>query len=405
MVTDSDNVVPIWTLATEDVTVPDVMNDESMTLERLVELRTVLAAMANAPIAMLEAHPLPENLDRSRGIALDVGSPLATQLSQLIASAPEIAVRGEGLYRMVIPAKFAAQVGGRLMKSSSVPGGVHSALMGPSGIVGQATFKRVARAGALVVAAPLVLNFVAAGLNARAEHQRQQALKKITELLEKLHSDALQRERNELNGCRDAIDKAAAILLDEGRIGVALGLGPAVHTINVAIEATRARLQKWQDGLKSFGDGRVEMAPLCRVFPGIDGAGGEFHAHLELAEMAIELKKRVVVIQAVELAQSDRPNPLKNFVRALKDDQERIIKLEVEIAEVLRALGRLRIDRNHGIRDFALTAGDVDHLLRTADRLRELGDRVEAGNRQSDVAIEIARNHDGSVVVFPALTA
>lgn len=263
----------------------------------------------------------------------------------------------------------------------------------------------MAHAGAFVVAAPLLLNFVAAGLNARAEQQRQQALKKITELLEKLHSDALQRERNELNGCRDAIDKAAAILLDEGRIGASLGLDTSVSIINTAIAATTARLEKWQAGLDSFGDRRVEIAPLCRVFPGIDGTDGEFRAHLELAELAIALKKRVIVIQAVEHAQRDPSNSFKNFVRALKDDQERIIKLESQIADVLRALGSLRVDRTRGIRDIAFVAGSVDHLLETTDRLRELGDRVEGGNGQSDVAIEIARNHDGSVVVFPALTA
>lgn len=37
--------------------------------------------------------------------------------------------------------------------------------------------------------------------------------------------------------------------------------------------------------------------------------------------------------------------------------------------------------------------------------MRELGDRVNTSGRQLDVAIEIARGGDGSVVVFPALTA
>ncbi|MFD3975325.1 hypothetical protein [Streptomyces cyaneofuscatus] len=41
-----------------------------MTAERLGELRGAPAALADAPIATLEAHPLPDKLDRSRGIPL-----------------------------------------------------------------------------------------------------------------------------------------------------------------------------------------------------------------------------------------------------------------------------------------------------------------------------------------------
>lgn len=62
-----------------------------MTPERLAELRTVLAAMADVPIATLEVHPLPKDLDRSGGIHLDSASPLAQHLSQLISKTPEAA--------------------------------------------------------------------------------------------------------------------------------------------------------------------------------------------------------------------------------------------------------------------------------------------------------------------------
>jgi hypothetical protein len=43
--------------------------------------------------------------------------------------------------------------------------------------------------------------------------------------------------------------------------------------------------------------------------------------------------------------------------------------------------------------------------MRAAIRIRKLGDRVMVSSRTTDVAIEIARNKDGSVVVFPALSA
>ncbi|TGB44638.1 hypothetical protein [Mycolicibacterium peregrinum] len=418
-------VVPVWTLATRDVSVPAITDDNALTPQRLDELRTVLAALADAPIATLEAHPAPKNIDRNRGLRLDSTSPLATHLSQLISqtskTAPAAAAgfSGETLYRMVVPAKVAAQVGTGLVKpmaSKAASGGIHGALTGASGITAQATFVPVAGkaaaaggvagaaagAGALTVAAPLVLMAVAVGVTAHAEHKRQQAIENITELLEKLLDDALQRERSALNGCRDAIDKATAILLDQGKIGAALGLDSAVYAISTAIAEAEQRLKKWQRGLEAIGGGPVEMTKLRKTFAGIDEEAGDFQAHLELAELAIALKKRVIVLQAVEHAQLDPANPFENFVRTLKADQQRVTELEDGIATVLCRLSTLQLDRSHGVRDFVFSAAEVDKLLRTSQKLRELGNGVDVGGKASDVAIEIVRETDGSVVVLPA---
>jgi hypothetical protein len=143
-------------VATGDVQVPPIAGNGPMTAERLGELRNVLAALADSPIATLEVHPLPDNLNRFRGIPLDAASPLAQHLSQLIsktASPPSTTLTtvGEGLYRMVVPAKVAAQFGEGLvrpMKSSAVPNGIHSGLRNASGIVAQATFVPAGEAGA-----------------------------------------------------------------------------------------------------------------------------------------------------------------------------------------------------------------------------------------------------------------
>jgi hypothetical protein len=51
------------------------------------------------------------------------------------------------------------------------------------------------------------------------------------------------------------------------------------------------------------------------------------------------------------------------------------------------------------------TTGEVDRLMRAAHQIRRLGDGVAVNGRPTDVAIEIARDRDGSVVVFPALPA
>src|SRR5580693_1180390 len=133
---DDKALVPVWTLATGDVRVPPIAGNGPMTAERLAELRTVLAALADSPIATLEVHPLPDSLDRSRGIPLDAASPLAQHLSQLISKTPSspsttLTTAGEGLYRMVVPAKVAAQFGQGLvrpMASKAAPNGIHGAL-------------------------------------------------------------------------------------------------------------------------------------------------------------------------------------------------------------------------------------------------------------------------------------
>ncbi|OBB71569.1 hypothetical protein [Mycobacterium sp. 852014-52144_SCH5372336] len=421
MVDSGKTVVPVWTLATRDVPLPPLFGDEAMTPERLGELRTVLAALADAPIATLEAHPMPKNVDRSRGLHLDSASPLAMHLSQLMgqtsraAPVAGAAVGGEVLYRMVVPAKVAAQFGGGMLKPMAAKtGGVHSALIGASGIKAQASFVPVAGksavagaagVGALTVAAPLVLMAVAAGISAHADRGRQEAIENITALLEKLHDDALQRERSNLNGCRGAIDNATAILLDQGRIGVSLGLDSAVHAISVAMADAEERLKKWQRGLAQIGNRPVEIATLRRTFSGIDEGAGEFYAHLELARLAIALKKRVLVLQAVEHAQMDPSNPFENFVRALRADQRRVAELESGIAEVLSRLSTLQLDRPHGVRDVFIARAVVDNLLRTSYRLRELGEGVGYAGHTDDVTIEIAQTSDGSVVVLPATAA
>ncbi|NNJ05072.1 hypothetical protein HHX38_13125 [Streptomyces sp. PKU-MA01144] len=435
MTHDRKEAVPVWTLATGDVRVPALTGDGPMTAERLTELRSVLAGLAEEPIATLEVHPLPGRLDRGRGIPLDAASPLAQHLSQLITQsarnpATSATVAGEGLYRMVIPAKVAAQFGQgviRPMAAKGAAGCFRGALVDSTGkITGAAKFMPVgqaATAGAvggagatagvavggtamLTVAAPLVLMAVAVGVSAHADGRRQQAIEHITELLEQLQEQELEKEQSALDGCRDAIDKATAVLLDQGKPGASLGLDSAVHAINSALGTADRRLAKWQSALDKLPEGQaVDLGTLTKSFPGIDNPGGTFRAHLELATLAIALKRRVVILQAVEHAQTDPGNLFANFTRALKRDQQRLEDLESSIIGVLVRLSKLELARPQGLRPPVFTSAEVDRLMRAAHRIHQLGDGVVVDNRPTDVAIEIARDEDGSVVVFPALPA
>ena len=216
LVAQIDESLPVWMLGTDVVELPRGFGGGPLTPERLSELRGVLAALSDEPVAVLEAHPRPVSLDRSRGIVADSASPLARGLSAVLkqsstalASAPKAVASGEALYRMVVPAKFADQVSKglvRSMLSQGVSGGVRSPLVDATGVVGHASFVPVAggaaAGGGLVAASgPLILIGIAVGLSAYADFQQQEATRELSRLLKKLDRANLDNERAELAGC------------------------------------------------------------------------------------------------------------------------------------------------------------------------------------------------------------
>lgn len=432
MIDTNAHAVPVWTLSTSEAArLPAVADEGALTPERLTELRGALASLSSAPLVTLEAHALAKPRLRSAGLALDAASPLAQELSRLIAgraqSVPavaEVAESTEVLYRMVVPAKLAADVGKGLinpMKSNAVAGGVHSALRDAKSVAGQATFVpvkpaavgaatgtaagSVAAGSMITVAAPLVLLAVAVGASAHADHQRQQSIERITALLEQLHDDKLEHERNELDGCRDAIDKATALLLDRGKVGVSLGLDSAVHAISTATQIAAGRVTRWEAALNRIVGNRVDVAELEDAFPGVCEDGGTFRTHLELARLAIALKRRVVLLQGVEAGQSDPDNQFENFVHSLNDDQQRVLELESRIDNVLARLSALEVRSPKRLIDRVMTRKQVDSLLETSYRLRAIGAAVAASGSQQEVVIEIEKHSDGTLLVLPARAA
>lgn len=428
------NTVPVWTLSTSEAAgIPTMADGGTLTPERLAELRTALAAFASVPLVTLEAHPLPKRRDRAVGLPLDAVSPLAHELSRLVAAnaknvraVAQVVESGEVLYRMVVPAKVAAQLGKGLVKpmaSKAVTSGVYDNLVDAANnvTVAKATFVPVEKAaagagtaaagtaaggvaagGAITVAAPLVLMAIAVAASAYADQQRRKAIEHIADLLEKLNDDKLEQERGELDGCRDAIDKATALLLDRGKVGASLGLDSAVHAISTATEKAARRVQKWEDALGAIVDNRIEVPHLEAAFPGISEEGGEFRTHVELAALAIALKRRVVVLQGVEAGQSDPDNPFENFVRSLRADHQRIDELEARVDNVLLRLSALELRSPQRLIDKLLTRGQVDDLLETSYRLRAVGDGVAAAAPTAEVVIEIEKHSDGTLLVLPA---
>ncbi len=112
------------------------------------------------------------------------------------------------------------------------------------------------------------------------------------------------------------------------------------------------------------------------------------------------------MLQAVEHAQLDGTNnPFQSFIATLQEDERRVDELESGINSVLLRLSTLELKRPGGLRSPMFTQREVDGLLKAVYHLRAFGDDVNVGARQADVAIEIERSGDGSLVVFPAFAA
>ncbi|GAA3025671.1 hypothetical protein GCM10010528_04460 [Gordonia defluvii] len=410
----SNDAIPVWTLTTAEADTPLLGDGAPLTPERIEALRNALAAFSSAPIVTLAAHPMPAGVDRSDGISLDDSSPLAKQLGELIAKTPEVNLMqaGETLYRMDVPSKVAAELGeGLLVPMKSKAEGIYSALIGSDGVGAQPTFMSVAGKGAagvstVTVAGPLVLAFIAAGLTIDAERKRRDALDRLATILKKLEKDNLDNERASLNGAVPAIEKATAVLLDRGRIGHALGIDGAVNTVETAIAKAEHRVAEWRKAIFTLDGDVAELDKLRELFPGIDEPDTEFYAHLQLARLAIALERQVLLLQAVEHAQLDEGNLFESFAASLQKDQRKLDELVRDFGGFLRQLGGYRVDRSHGIGSVAFRASEVDKLLDTNHRLRELPTQIlpESGGT-NDVAIEVARAIDGALTVFPLTEA
>ncbi|OZF48307.1 hypothetical protein CH293_18540 [Rhodococcus sp. 14-2470-1b] len=166
---------------------------------------------------------------------------------------------------------------------------------------------------------------------------------------------------------------------------------------------TEARIQKWESRLRAFTKRRAEAGHLQKAFPGIGEHHGEFHSHVDLAKLAFELHKRLAVVQAIEHAQLNPGNAFERFSGALRESSKRVDLLQNRLSDVLLRLSKLEVDRSHGVRDFVFKSSEVDTILRTSRSVRALGDKISKRDHRDDVAIEIARKKDGSLVVMPAV--
>jgi hypothetical protein len=438
---ESKQDVAVWALTTDSAKTPSevVLNGSSRTIDarRLEELRGALTGLLDTPLVTLEAYPLAEVAKLpDGGRLLSATSPLALELSNLIARsagsiskvAPAASSSGETLYRMVVPASVAAQVTRgvvRAMPSANVAGGVRSPLLGALGVVGHAAFVPVAAGAkggavagaagvaggaaavggasvAITVAAPLVLMAVLAGVSVYAEKQRAEAFDRLTDLVNSLKRENLDREFHELNGCLKSLNGATALLVDGGRIGQTLGVSEAAHTIEVAVQRAASDLRRWRKSLNALvATNKIEVADLEREFPGIQQSDGEFRARIRLALFAVAMEKRLAVLQAVEHGDMAPDVSLVHFLAHLESGLDEVRTFEQGIAEFLRDLSQIQLVSNSKVSDRVMIRSEINSLLQWPTRLRVLAEQESPkADAAGDFEIGLLRDADGNVRVL-----
>jgi hypothetical protein len=422
-----EQIVPVWTLSSggaDDALVAQLQGpDQELSGTRLSRLRAALTALSDDPPVVLERHAVtPDDLpDAGRVVA--AASPLARSLAEIIGStrragaAESAAGTTEVLYRMIVPQRLAGQLAQGAARPMSAGGNaIYGAIRDRTQVVGQARFVPVSAGaaaggvaaaggagvvGAVVAAAPVVLLLAATAGSIHAEEQRRRALERVEDALNDLKEDSLDKERDELNGAVGAIAKATALLADEGRLGVSLGLDSAVNRIDTALSRAERRVGEWERTLDGLGTAATPK-DLQAAFAGIEAEGGEFEAKLRMAGFAIAMKRRVAILQAAEHTQADTKLSLSRFNRELARDTGDLDRLEQRMAIVLERLSEVLIktpDRRRGI---VYLPAEVRELLQWTPRLRRLAvAETPAARTPGDVELRFVARDDGSILVLP----
>ena len=425
--------LPFWILGSgpeEPLPVDVRVKAEGLTAEKLQHLRSALAAFADDPPVTLERYELPAGTITG-GHPVAQGAPLLQHLAQIVgqktAAAPGASAGGETLYRMVVDQRIAGQLAqglARPMKAAA--GGFYGDFLGKAGIVGKARFFPVAAAegggiglaaagggaavglgGAAIAAAPFVIAALAAASAIYAEEQRRRALERIEESLKELHQNNLDQEMADINGAMPALAKATSLLVDEGRLGAALGIDAAAHAIDTAIALAEHRTKHWLQDVSRLSQ-RATVDQIEKSFPGVKDGDGRFVAELRMAGLAIAAKRRLMVLQAVEHAQINQGLSLKRFLAEIEREATALNELESSLINLLTRLSELPIRTGGGIFDrLHLSADDADELLRWPERLRDLRRReAPRVNSSGHVEIGIVLEADGHArILEPAVVA
>jgi hypothetical protein len=424
--------LPFWILGSgpEEALPIDVrVKAAGLTAEKLQQLRSALAAFADDPPVTLERYELPAGTIVG-GHAVAQGAPILKQLAEIVGPKAAAAARppagGETLYRMVVDQRIAGQLTQGLARPmNAAGGGIYGDILGKGGrIAAKARFMPVAAegggvglaaagggaaiglGGAAVAAAPFVIMMIAAASEIYAEEQRRRALERIESSLKELLNNDLDQEMAAINGAMPALAKATSLLVDEGRLGAALGIDAAANAIDTAIARAEHRAQRWLHDVSQLSQ-KATVDQIEKAFPGVKGGDGRFVAELRMAGLAIAAKRRIMVLQAVEHAQINQGLSLKSFLAEIEHEAAALNELEASLIDLLTRLSELPIRVGGGIRDRILLSHDADELLKWPERLRDLRRReAPRVNSSGHIEIGIVLGADGRArILEPAIVA
>jgi hypothetical protein len=305
-------------------------------------------------------------------------------------------------------------------------GGIYGDILGKGGrIAAKARFMPVAAAegggvglaaagggaaiglgGAAVAAAPFVIMMIAAASEIYAEEQRRRALERIESSLKELLNNDLDQEMAAINDAMPALAKATSLLVDEGRLGAALGIDAAANAIDTAIARAEHRAQRWLGDVSQLSQ-KATVDQIEKAFPGVRDGDGQFVAELRMAGLAIAAKRRIMVLQAVEHAQINQGLSLKSFLAEIEHESTALNELEASLIDLLTRLSELPIRVGGGIRDRILLSHDADELLKWPEWLRDLRRReAPRVNSSGHIEIGIVLGEDGRArILEPIIVA
>ena len=424
--------LPFWILSSgpeEPLPIDVRVKGEGLTAAKLQQLRSALAAFADDPPVTLERYELPAG-SITGGHLVAQGAPILKHLAQIIgpkaAAANGTSAGGETLYRMVVDQRIAGQLAQGLARPmNAAGGGIYGDILGNGGrIAAKARFMPVAAAegggvglaaaggaaiglgGAAVAAAPFVIMMIAAASEIYAEEQRRRALERIESSLKEILNNDLDQEMAAINGAMPALAKATSLLVDEGRLGAALGIDAAVNAIDTAIARAEHRAQRWLGEVSQLSQ-KATVDQIEKAFPGVKDGDGRFVAELRMAGLAIAAKRRIMVLQAVEHAQINQGLSLKSFLAEIGHESTALNELEASLIDLLTRLSEVPIRVGGGIRDRILLSHDADELLKWPERLRDLRRReAPRVNSSGHIEIGIVLGADGRArILEPTIVA
>ena len=166
------------------------------------------------------------------------------------------------------------------------------------------------------------------------------------------------------------------------------------------------RLEEWERSLIELREENADVKKLEDRYPGILTGQGCFLIQLEIAKSAISLNRKLLVVQAVEHAQSQfEANALTNLIDQLRRDEDEMNRLEARIQKLFRDISELElVPEKRSLKKIGYSQSDLKEFANQTLKLKSLADVPFQELPTDEMVIEIEQHGDGSLVVFTPLT-